>query len=697
MDTKLSFEENPLVAKFEDFFQQVLRKNIDKLAESYPQKRSLDVDFKLLEKFDYELADELLENPDLVLEAASLAIEKINVPTLREQTFSPHIRFFSLSEDRTVLLRNIGAQHLEKLVTVEGIIKQITDVLPKLKVAAWKCKYCGNMYKVDQNKPELTQPAFCECRHRDFQLQVEESTFINYQKVGIQEPLELLKGNDQPTDLDVYLSDDMVNRVSAGDKIKIAGIIRLGGNKKGLVFGRYIESLHIEETEKEFEELEISEEEEKQIKELAQDTGIYSKLVSSIATGIYGHETVKEAIALQLFGGVKKALPGQQAIRGNIHILLVGDPGVGKSMLLLSANAIAPRSIYVGGKTASSAGLSATAVKDEFGEGGWTLKAGALVLASGGLANIDEMDKMDADDRGALHECLEQQSISVAKAGIITRFKTETSLLAAANPKFSRFDIYQPFLEQIDLPASLISRFDLFFMIKDVLDKTKDTEIAQYILKTHQSGERLLQAKTQGKELGAKELTEIKKLIVPAIDSDTFKKYVSYARQNIFPVLSKEAIQLISDFYVDLREKGKQDGHYAATHRQLEGLIRLSEASARVRLSDVVEIEDAERATRLFRLSLEETMTDPTTGKIDIDIVATGQSHSQLEQLKKVLQIIKDKAKEIDQVPLDLVLDQAESIGIDKDKAREIIKKLEKKGEIYRPRYNLIKPTQFNE
>jgi replicative DNA helicase Mcm len=394
-----------------------------------------------------------------------------------------------------------------------------------------------------------------------------------------------------------------------------------------------------------------------------------------------------------LFGGVKKILPNNPSIRGNVHILLVGDPSTGKSQLLQATHSIAPKSIYFAGKTATSVGLTATAVKDDFGEGGWTLKAGALVLASGGICMADELDKLDNEDRSALHEAMEQGMISVAKAGIVTRFKADTSILAAANPKFSRFDPYSSsFIEQINLPVTLISRFDLFFMVKDVLDKTKDTAIAEHILKTHQTGETLLQYERKGKTLLQEQKQEMESIIASQIQTDILRKFISYGRQNIFPILSQEAIKEISNFYVGLREQGKKEDAYAATHRQLEGLVRLSEASARIRLSDTVEKEDADRAVRLLRTSLEDLVTDPETGKIDFDIIATGRSHTQTNNIRKVLSIIKEKAKDMDMVPTQDVLDEAKDAGIAEEKTRDIIDELTKKGEIYTPRHHFLKP-----
>ncbi|MCX6798626.1 MAG: minichromosome maintenance protein MCM, partial [Candidatus Diapherotrites archaeon] len=502
---------------------------------------------------------------------------------------------------------------------------------------------------------------------------------------------------EQAAYLEVHVTDDIVNKITAGNKTKLVGVLRLRPNKyRKTVYERYLEAIHLEETEKEFADVEITPEEEKEIKHLAKSKNIYERLVKSIAQAIYGHEVVKESIVLQLFGGVKKFLPGNQTIRGNIHVLLVGDPSTGKSQLLQAANNIAPKSIYTAGKTTSAVGLTASAVKDDFGEGGWTLKAGALVLSSGGSCMVDELDKMEAEDRSALHEAMEQGMISIAKAGIVTRFKTDTSILAACNPKLSRFDPYSPFIEQVNLPASLISRFDLFFMIKDVLDRTKDEAIADHILRTHKSGEIIAQYKKKGKALEKKDQEEIDAMAAPEIYPTLLRKYISYARQNVFPVLSKEAIETIGDFYVNLRDMGRKEGSYAATHRQLEGLVRLSEASARVRLSDTAEKEDAERAIRLVKASLSDVVTDPETGKIDYDIIATGITHSQVTNMKKILGIVKAKSRERENgtVPMQEVIEEAKLEGIDTDKARELIGRLEKTGDLYMPKHGQLKPTQ---
>jgi replicative DNA helicase Mcm len=691
-------ESSPFVERFEEFFNIEYKKEIEKIVESYPEEKSLLINFKTLEKFDPILADELLDSPDAVLEAAQIAIQEVNIPSLNVDSFQPHLRFNNLPKDRAPEIKNISAKHLGTMLCVEGLVRQITDVLPKLKLAVWKCKRCGNIYKIPQdNKQKIQMPNMCECHSRDFDLVEDKSGFIDYQKIQIQEPLEKLRGNEQAVYIDAYVSEDLVNKVSAGDKTNFIGTLRLipPQKDKKTIYGRFIEVNYLEETQKEFSELDVTREEEDEIKKLAHDPKIFDMLVDSVAPAIYGHDIVKQSIVLQLFGGVQKDLPNEQKIRGNIHILLIGDPGCGKSQLLQATSNIAPKSIYISGKTSSSAGLTATAVKDEFGEGGWTLKAGALVLASGGICMADELDKMDPQDRSALHEAMEQGMISVAKAGIVSRFKTDTALLAAANPKFSRFDKFQPLLEQIELPASLISRFDLFFMIRDILDRTQDQKLSGHILKTHQSGEKLKHALKKGLTISKEEKEIIDKITQPTIEGEVLRKYIAYARQKCFPVLTEESIEALTNFYVGLRDQGRQQGAYAATPRQLEGLVRLAEASAKIKLKDSVDIDDAERAIHLVRKSLEETVTDPETGKIDIDIVTSGVTHTKQNAISTTLKIIKDAMAEgVDMVPIEQVISEGIEKGIDENNITSALEDLERKGEIYKPRHHFVKPTK---
>lgn len=687
------------IETLQDFFETAYKRDLEYLASNYPAERSIDVDYKKLEAFDLNLAEMLLDNPQIIFEAAKAAIKKIDVGILDlegDMKFEPTVRFYNLPEEYRIDIRNVGSDNLQKLISVEGVVRQITERLERLTTAHFICRKCGTGVDVPQKTPQIVRPMLCpECKGREFDIALDQSAFIDYQKIEIQEPLENLKGNDQPNSMDIHLSEDLVNRCSAGDKIIVTGIVKLKQSKnESNIYDKYVIANHLDKLEQEFEELKILPEEEQEIKELSKKDNIYELLAQSVAPNIYGHQIVKEAITLQMFGGVRKDF-AKQSLRGNIHVLLVGDPSTGKSQLLKYADNLAPKSIYVAGKTASGAGLTVSAVKDEFGEGGWTLKAGAVVMASGGIAMIDEFDKMSNEDRSALHEAMAQSTVSVSKAGLYSKFRADTSILAAANPKFSRFDKFKNPIEQIDLPFSLISRFDLYFVITDTMDKNLDYEMSKHILQTHEIAEKL--ASTDRRKSISKEDIEImESKILPKVDPSLFKKYVAYARQNIKPVLTDKSTKKILDYYIELRDMGRKSNSFTATPRQLEGLIRLSEASAKIRLKDIIEESDAERAIKIFKTSLEQTALDAETGKIDIDILTTGQSHSERTLIKNVLQLIKELSANGEPVSINDILDVAEAKNIPKDKLGESISKLKKMGEIYEPKAGSYKAVEQN-
>ncbi len=359
------------------------------------------------------------------------------------------------------------------------------------------------------------------------------------------------------------------------------------------------------------------------------------------------------------------------------------------SALISYVQNIAPRSVYTSGKGSSSAGLTAAAVRDDFGDGQqWTLEAGALVLADQGVAAVDELDKMAADDRSAMHEALEQQKISISKAGINATLKARCSLLGAANPKYGRFDQYEPIGEQIDLEPALISRFDLIFTVTDEPDPEEDAQLAQHILQTNYAGE----LNTQQEQLANANHTEEEVdaetgTVAPAIEASLLRKYIAYSRRNCYPTMTDEARDAIEEFYVDLRAEGQgEDSPVPVTARQLEALVRLAEASARVRLSDTVEQEDAERVIEIVRSCLQDIGVDPETGEYDADVVETGRSKTQRDRVKNVKAIIKEIEDEFDEgAPVDEVLDRAEEVGMDASKAEHEIEKLKEKGELYQP------------
>jgi replicative DNA helicase Mcm len=373
--------------------------------------------------------------------------------------------------------------------------------------------------------------------------------------------------------------------------------------------------------------------------------------------------------------------------------LLVGDPGIAKSQLLRYMTKISPRGIYTSGKSSTSAGLTATAVKDELGDGRWTIEAGALVLADKGIAAVDEMDKMDNEDKSALHEAMEQQTISVAKAGVMATLKSRCSLLAAANPKMGRFDKYEPISPQINLTPALMSRFDLIFVLTDDPDTKRDSAIAEHILKSNYAGELATQM-AWNTQISQEDIDAALTVIKPEIDPELLRKYVAYARKKIFPTLTDEAKSYFMNYYVNLRTQGQDSSKpVPVTARQLEALIRLGEASARLRLSNKVTLEDAQRVVKILESCLRKVGVDPETGFLDADIIASGTSKSTRDRTKSVMDIIKDVSKEHQgPAPRDAVLDRAEELGIDRAKAEEIIDRLRRDGSVFEPKPGTIKP-----
>ncbi|MEA1925093.1 MAG: LAGLIDADG family homing endonuclease [Candidatus Altiarchaeota archaeon] len=1214
-------------------------KEINVIGELYPERKSLFIDYEDLEKYNNELADEIIQDPDRIIKIFNDTLrDKITInPELIEDPYfhddddpRMYVRFYNLpkQEKYTLLVREITSDYVGKLISVEGVINKQSDVLPKVRIGRFVCNKCDTFHDEPQNTRFLKPPIYCEgCKKRDFRFIPDESKWTDIQKLEVQEPLEMLKGGEQARRIEIWVEDDLTDTGKPGDKIVITGIVRLLPPKQNSsVYFKYIEANNIERVEKEFEEVDIEADEIKLIKKLAKDPRIYDSIIHSIAPGIYGYNEVKEAIALQLFGGRRhKRMPDGTLLRPDIHLLLIGDPGVAKSRVLQYVNQIAPKSIYVTGKGATGAGLcvdkdslvfnsgslkpihevietnfseelkgeefpgayynrfslntysidkdlkleeretsriwrikapesmveittssgrsikvtpntplitltqggvgwmkakelredeyvatarfiplkekpipaisilrnkkirignnisglfsritdrlskkyggldrvaqrygisrerlyrwrsrkyyqgiplllfmdmgreagftdqelaesikvlflrhgksiripkrlnnpelgylagliggdgsiyrkgeraiirfynndemlldkvaslaldlfemkakkikedgrvpyirinsliiadilsafglkagkkshqidiswiatsmgkdflsnllrglfetdgwvysrrkgssgigfltsspklaqkmqllllgfgiyskirkrerkgeinhirgreivtrndqfcleirgkenlikfkteigfydeekreilenlisntskkntnldvipeisdalklikekydlseskipwvyakgerrpsreklqrmisglpsdpdveflkklsisdmrwerikkkeiltgggwvydftvpennnflsngfwihnTATAEKDEFAEGGWTLKAGALVLAGGGIACIDEFDKMNKDDRSSMHEAMEQQTISVAKAGIVAKFLANTAILAASNPKFSRFDSYKPMAEQFDIPPTLISRFDLIFPIRDILDKERDTEVADHILKMHQTDE---------------EQEDVK----PDIDIELLRKYIAYARKNVNPVLTKDAVEKVRDFYVGLRSGSSET--VQATPRQLEALVRLSEASAKIRLSDKVTVSDTERAIRLTSFVLREIAYDADTGLFDIDRIAAEHSKTSRDRIHVVEDIIRSMVAESqeDMASHDEIIGEVTERGIDRSDAEKILGELKNKGVIYEPRHGRYMFTEGRE
>lgn len=1204
-----------LVDRFEEFYRQYYSDEVAELARQYPRdSKSLHLDWRDLYQMDPDLADDFLNHPDQLLEAAEEALRLYDLP-VDVSLGQAHVRVHSLSEQTEI--REIRAEHLNNLIGVQGMVRKATDVRPKIQRAVFVCQRCGAETEVPQGDAGFQEPYQCESCERQgpFELDPERSEFVDAEKLRIQESPEGLSGGETPQSIDIHIEDDSCGEVTPGDHITATGMLRLDqseGTNESPIFDLYMEGSSIVVEDEEFEEMDITEEDKQEIVEISEREDIYEQMVDSMAPAIYGHREAKLAMILQLFAGVTKELPDGSRIRGDLHMLLIGDPGTGKSQLISYVQNIAPRSVYTSGKGSSAAGLTAAAVRDDFGDGQqWSLEAGALVLADQGVAAVDELDKMTEDDRSAMHEALEQQSyhpnseilladgrrveigefvdgqmagrpedvvegvdceilpvddtrvhsvdfgdnetaktpvdrvsrheapeefvrvtfsngrevvvtpehpmftdvdgsvdtieareleegafvpatrklpnssaavelnderhvgkerdvdlpdelseglaeilgflvaeghsyagssheigfsnqeerlldrvaslmhdefglqstpttnkvgtvthrwvstklyrwfeknfpefmetardkriparvlgaseehirrflvgafagdggveseamsfstaspglaedyadalsklgvasrihhdsaedswktyvmgdsnerfvdavvepdddryeqarafvergnetsrhhdvlptsaaheirnlrqltglgltgrfrphldneygvqvetvatelrtlrdrvedvrtqldnagslatvreavgwsgrqlsermkeattsqihyaesggyddarrsalatravravrsaleeatrrieelesrrdlryyrvtdvatvanddeyetnwvydvtveptntfvsqgvvlhnsISISKAGINATLKARCSLLGAANPKYGRFDQYEPIGEQIDLEPALISRFDLIFTVTDKPDPEEDARLAEHILQTNYAGE----LNTQNDNLAnanhsQEEIDSQTENVAPAIDPDLLRKYIAYARRNCYPTMTQEARDAIEEFYVDLRAEGAdEDAPVPVTARQLEALVRLAEASARLRLSDTVEEEDADRVISIVRSCLQDIGVDPETGEFDADVVETGQSKTQRDRVKDIISIVEEIEDEFENgAPIEEVLDTAEEHGTERSKAEHQIDQLKQQGELYEP------------
>lgn len=645
-------------------------------------KRSLIIDFDDLLRFDPDLAKKLLKSPDLFIQTFEKdfreLIESMD-PEYAAKVDRFHLRFRKVPDKEN--LRDIRAKHIGKIIEIEGILTRVTEIKPLLIEAVFRCTYCkGELMMIPQKEGRFSPPENCqnpECgRKGGIVLLLEESTFIDWQRISIQEKPEELPPGRMPQSLRLILQDDLVDIARPGDRIKATGILRSRPEKalkpgKLATFYRYIECNFLERVESEMETQEITRAEEKQIQELGKDPWIAQKIVNSIAPSIYGYDHIKEALALLLFGGITKHLPDKTTIRGEPNVLLIGDPGTGKSQILKYIATLAPRGLYTSGKGSTAAGLTAAVIKDPT-TGELNLEAGALVLSDKGIACIDEFDKMRPDDRVAIHEAMEQHTISIAKAGIVATLNARAAIIAAANPKFGRYNPYKDPADNINLPTTVLSRFDLIFIMQDKPDPKEDRLKARHILRLH----------------------ERRRVVEPPIPPDSLRKYISYSKQNIRPSITTEAAERIEEFYMDMRTTDRPDSPIAITPRQLEGLIRLAEARARMRLSPEVAVEDAETAIRLVNSSLKEVGMDTETGAIDALTLMTGRSQRSRSVMERIMDIIKEMSKEVEgtQVKIQDIINKAMEEGISEAVARDTIQKLKNEGDLYEPRVGYIRP-----
>jgi len=629
------------------------------------------------------------ENPDQILDAFSRAIKEIlkeRFPDYAEKIkHDIRARIANFPVQRS--LRQINSEIITKMTSVSGMVVRSSEVKPLAKEVTYKCldKHISKFTLLDGMS--LNASVKCQtpnCKHTSLAIIPKASRFIDFQILRLQELPEDLPPGQLPHYVNVSIKQDLVDYARPGDRIVLTGIVRIeqerisgvsksesalyrlrmDGNNVEFIGGKGLKSSRRTERE------EISPDEEKLVKSLAKNPDIYDRLIASFAPHIKGHALFKEAILLLIVGSTQRVLTDGTKIRGDINVFLVGDPGTAKSEMLKFCARIAPRGLYTSGRGSTAAGLTAAVVKDASGI--FMLEAGAVVLGDQGLVCIDEFDKMRPEDRSALHEVMEQQSASIAKGGIVATLNARTSILAAANPMFGKYDIFKNIYENVNLPIPLLTRFDLVFIVRDIPSQEKDRNIAQHIISQHGSS--------------GTDTTSL-------IDIDILTKYLSYAKRGE-PALTKEAENLIMEFYLKMRNISGDDKEnmITITPRQLEGLIRLATARARLLLKNKVEGEDADRAIYLFNEMLKNSGTDVNTGKVDIGVLQ-GRPKSEVSKLQMFMEILRTlEGEPKSSVPEQGFVDElVKSDKFSEEEARNYIRRMIRDASIYES-----KPGHYN-
>ncbi|KAI4292058.1 DNA replication licensing factor MCM4 [Pancytospora philotis] len=550
------------------------------------------------------------------------------------------VRLYNIGQ--LLSIRSVNPADIDRVVQVTGLVIRVSSVVPEVHRALFRCAECAREMFVDSVKGVVAQPQICECGERlVFEIRHNSGEYLDTQIIKIQELPDNIPDATTPMAITVIAKHGLVDAVIPGDKVVVTGVlkaqpVRINPVLKKIksTFRTFIEMLSVQPLSRPER---VHDDYIVEVDELRRRTDVYELLSRSIAPSIFGMTDVKKGLLLQLFKGVAKNL-GNTQLRGDINILLAGDPGISKSQLLSFIHRISERGMYTSGRGSSAVGLTASVSKDP-DSGQFILESGALVLSDGGICCVDEFDKMNDSTRSVLHEAMEQQTVSLAKAGIITTLNARCSILASCNPVESKYNPKKTILENINIPPTLMSRFDLIFLLIDKSDEVYDKRVSEHILDLYTPG----RGEVPDSQYGSAAQQSAADSDVVSID--VLKAYIREASK-IAPQLTDESIGLLSEAYVDLRQLDNGET-VTATTRQLESLVRLSEAHAKMRFSRHVEAADVAEAVRLIKESLLLYAVDPRTGKIDVNMIMTGRSASRvrlIEDLKRTIkQILKGK------------------------------------------------------
>ncbi len=660
-----SVNQDEFLIDAKEFFE-INKSEIGKVAKV--GEKVVEIDFDEFSAHSPKLAENLIDRPEETIQLLEVALEELE--------WAPNdarVRFTGVEKGQELFIRHIRSRHLGKMISIEGIVRQASEVRPLVTNAKFECPSCGTIIAVLQIDKKFKEPTRCSCGRRGGFKEISKD-MVDAQVLTIEEASDNLHGGEQPKRMTIFLKEDLVDpnmemRTTPGSRVKLIGMLKeiAISSSSGAMLTRFdlaIEANNIIPLEESYEDVGIDEEDERAIKELAKSPDFMEKMVNSIAPSIWGKKNVKKALAFQLFGGVKKTRSDGTKMRGDIHVLLVGDPGVAKSVMLGFIAGVAPKARYISGKSSTAAGLTASVVKDDILKG-WSLEAGAMVLANKGIVCIDEFEKMSEEDRSTMHEAMEQQTVTISKATVQATLRAQTSVLAAANPKFGRFDPLQSIPKQVNLLPSLLSRFDAIFIMRDMPSRDDDEAIANHVLLEHR---------------------QVAKHDV--IDTDLLRKYISYSKQKYNPVLTEEAVKVMKDFYVGLRNMPQiGDGPSKPIPigaRQLEAMVRLAEAHARMRLSKEVEVKDAIASIDLVKSYLMQVGYDKDTKTFDIDKI-TGNPASARNKIHVVQDAIETLEKRVGKrIPLEELNKYLEG-KMKQSEIDEVVGKLLASGDLFRP------------
>jgi len=581
-------------------------------------KSSFEVDYNILASECQVLAYFLPEAPTEVLEIFDEAAKSVVLnmfPHYERIAKDIHVRISELPlvED----LRSLRQLHLNQLIRTSGVVSGSSGVLPQLSMIKYDCVKCGYIVgPFYQSQNEETKPGTCpECQSLGpFEINQEHTLYKNYQRITIQESPGKVSAGRLPRSKDAILMGDLCDVCKPGDEIELTGVYSNSydsslNTKNGFpIFATVIVANHIVRNDEKGETDRMTDDDIKAITQLSKDERIGERIIASIAPSVFGHDDIKRALALSLFGGVSKNPQEKHKVRGDINVLLCGDPGTAKSQFLKYVQKIAPRAVFSTGQGASAVGLTAYVQRSQLTKE-WTLEAGALVLADKGVCLIDEFDKMNDQDRTSIHEAMEQQTISISKAGIVTSLQARCAVMAAANPIGGRYDSSMTFSENVDLTEPILSRFDILCVVKDTVDPVADEHLARFVVASHMvSHPRSDQADLDNMKKTEETLAATSNLAgVEKIPQELLRKYILYAREKIHPKLHQMDQEKVAKMYSELRRESMATGSIPITVRHIESMIRIAESHAKMHLREFVSEDDVNMAMRVMLESFIDT------------------------------------------------------------------------------------------